>query len=49
MSKRRRKDSPAFKAKLALEVVKGEETVANWRPGTKFAPGRFKLGRTRWI
>ena len=28
MSKGRRKHSPAFKAKVALEVVKGEETVA---------------------
>ena len=28
MSKERRKHSPAFKAKVALEAVKGEETVA---------------------
>ncbi len=28
MSKGRRKHSPAFKAKMALESVKGEETVA---------------------
>ena len=28
MSKQRRKHSPAFKAKVALEAVKGEETVA---------------------
>ena len=28
MSKGRRKHSPAFKAKIALEAVKGEETVA---------------------
>ena len=28
MSKERRKHSPAFKAKMALEAVKGEETVA---------------------
>ena len=28
MSKGRRKHSPAFKAKVALEVVKGEKTVA---------------------
>ena len=27
MSKQRRKDNPAFKAKVALEAVKGEETV----------------------
>ena len=28
MSKERRKHSPAFKAKVALEAMKGEETVA---------------------
>ena len=28
MSKGRRKDSPAFEARVALEAVKGEETVA---------------------
>ncbi len=28
MSKERRKHSPAFKVKVALEAVKGEETVA---------------------
>ena len=28
MSKGRRKHSPAFKAKVALEAVKGQETVA---------------------
>ena len=28
MSKQRRKHDPAFKAKVALEAVKGEETVA---------------------
>ena len=28
MSQRRRKHSPAFKEKVALEAVKGEETVA---------------------
>ena len=28
MSRERRKHSPAFKAKVALEAVKGEQTVA---------------------
>ena len=28
MSQRRRKHSPAFKAKVALEALKGQETVA---------------------
>ena len=27
MSRERRKDSPAFKAKVALEATKGEQTV----------------------
>ena len=45
MSKGRRKHSPAFKAKVALEAMKGEETVARWAD-TKSTPGRFKLGKT---
>ncbi len=28
MSQERRKDSPSFKARVALEAIKGEETVA---------------------
>ncbi len=35
MSKGRRNHSPAFKAKVALEAVKGQETVAQLAPGTK--------------
>ena len=45
MSKERRKHSPAFKAKVALEVVKGEETVAQLSAGTRSTPARFKPGR----
>ena len=37
--------SPAFKAKVALEAVKGQETVAQLQPGMKSTPGRFRLGR----
>ena len=33
MSQGRRKHSPAFKAKVALEAVKGEETVAQLAEG----------------
>ena len=33
MSKGRRKHSPAFKAKVALEVVKGEKTVVELLQG----------------
>jgi transposase-like protein len=35
MSKRKQ-HSPEFKAKVALEAVKGEETVRNWRAGSVF-------------
>ena len=45
MSKQRRKHNPAFKAKVALEAVKGEETVAQQGPGTRFIPARFRPGR----
>ena len=47
MSKERRKHSPAFKARVALEAVKGQETVAHWPPGVpKFLAVRIygKLG-----
>ena len=44
MSKGRRKHSPAFQAKVALEVVKGEETVAQLAGRTRFAPAGFRLG-----
>ena len=42
MSKRRRKDSPAFKAKVALEVVKGEETVAQLAARYEVRPGQIQ-------
>ena len=45
MSKGRRKHSPAFKAKVALEAVKGEETVAQLAGRTRFTPARFRPGR----
>ena len=45
MSQGRRKHSPAFKGKVALEAVRGEETVAHWPPGTRFTPARFRLGK----
>ena len=49
MSKERRKHSPAFKAKVALEALKGEETVAQLvlpRKDTRSIPGRSKPGRS---
>ena len=36
---------PTFKAKVALEAVKGEETVGNWPAGTRSTPARYRLGR----
>ena len=42
MSKVRRKHSPAFKAKVALEAVKGEETVAQIRARYEVHPGQIQ-------
>ena len=49
MSKERRKHSPTFKAKVALEAVKGEETVAQLvlrRKDTRSIPARSRHGRS---
>ena len=45
MSQGRRKHSPAFKAKVALEALKGQETVAQLAASMKSILGRFKPGR----
>ena len=42
MSKERRKHSPAFKAKVALEAVKGEETVAQLTARYEIHPGQIQ-------
>ena len=42
MSKERRKHSPAFKAKVALEAVKGEETVAQQATRYEVHPGQIQ-------
>ena len=40
MSKERRKHSPTFKAKVALEAVKGEKTVAQLAARYEVHPGQ---------
>ncbi len=42
MSKERRKHRPAFKAKVALEAVKGEETVAQLATRYEVHPGQIQ-------
>ena len=42
MSKGRRKHSPAFKAKVALEAVKGHETVAQLAARYEVHPGQIQ-------
>ena len=42
MSKGRRKHSPAFKAKAALEAVKGQETVAQLAARYEVHPGQIQ-------
>ena len=48
MSKERRKPCPTFKAKVALETLNGEKTVAQlvlWRKDTRSIPARSRHGR----
>jgi transposase len=42
MSKERRKHSPSFKAKVALESVKGQETVAQLAARYEVHPGQIQ-------
>ena len=42
MSKGRRKHSPAFKAKAALEAVKGAETIAQLAARYEVHPGQIQ-------
>ena len=42
MSKGRRKHSPAFKSTVALEAVKGEETVAQLAARNEVHPGQIQ-------
>ena len=43
MSKERRKHSPSLKAKVALEAVKGEETVAQLDARYEVHPGQIQI------
>ena len=45
MSQGRRKHSPAFKAKAALEVLKGQETVAQLAARYEVHPGQIQAWR----
>ena len=45
MSQGRRKRRPVYKAKVLLEALKGQETVARLTARMKSTPGRFKPGR----
>ena len=42
MSKERREHSPSFKAKVALEAVKGEQTVAQLAARYEVHPGQIQ-------
>ena len=45
MAKQRRKHNPAFKAKVALEAVKGEETVAQLAARYQVHPSQIQAWR----
>ena len=42
MKKNRRKHSPSFKAKVALEALKGEETIAELASRYEVHPGQVR-------
>ena len=49
MLKGRRKHSPLFKARVALEAVKGEETVAQLAARYEVHPGQIQAWKTALI
>ena len=51
MSQERSKHSPSFEARVALEAIKGEETVAQLvlrRKDTRSIPARYTAGKGHW-
>ena len=49
MKQNRRKHSPSFKARVALEALKGEETIAELANRFESTPARFANGRIPWL
>ena len=49
MSRGRRKHSPAFKAKVALEAVKGQDTVAQLAARYEVHPGQIQTWKKALI
>jgi transposase len=48
MQQSRKKHSPAFKAKVALAALKGEETTAEIAAALRSTPARYAPGRAPW-
>jgi transposase len=48
MKQSRKKHSPAFKAKVALEALKGEETTVEIASRLRSTPARCAPGREPW-
>jgi len=49
MSKRpRRNHAPAFKAKVALEALKGEQTIAELSQRFQYTPTRLRSGKSSY-
>ena len=49
MSKGRRKHSPSFKAQVALEAMKGEQTVAQLAAQYKVHPGQIQAWKKPFL
>jgi transposase len=48
MKQSRKKHSPAFKAKVALEALKGEDTTVEIAHRSRSTPVRYAAGRDPW-